>query len=90
MCRNIKQLFNYDPPVKDEEIYASALQYVRKVSGFRKPSNINKTSFERAVAEISKITKELIDSLQTDAPPRDRNVEIQKAKVEAERRFRTI
>jgi len=89
MCRNIKPLFNYDPPVTNDEVYASALQYVRKVSGFRTPSNINKKAFEYAVLNISKITKELIDTLKTDAPPRNREEEIQKAQVRAQRRFRT-
>ncbi len=89
MCRNIKPLFNYDPPVTDEEIHACALQFVRKVSGFRQPSKINEKSFELAVINISKITKELIDSLQTDSPPRNRDVEIKRAKAKAEIRFRT-
>ncbi len=88
MCRNIKSLFNYEPPVTDEEIYLSALQYVRKVSGFRQPSRINEKSFESAVINISKITKELIDSLQTDSPPRNRNEEIKRAKARAEIKFR--
>ena len=87
MCRNIKPLFNYDPPVTDEEIYRSALQYVRKVSGFRRPSKVNKESFEAAVASISKATKVLIDSLQTESLPRNRNAEIEKARAKAEQRF---
>ena len=87
MCRNIKPLFNYDPPSTDEEIYTSALQYVRKVSGFTKPSLINAAAFDSAVREISKITGEMIASLQTDSPPRNREVEIRKAKERAKNRF---
>ncbi len=81
MCRNIKPLFNYDPQVTDEEIHASSLQYVRKVSGFREPSNLNKKFFESAVYNISKITKELVYSLKTDSPPRNRENEIEKTKA---------
>jgi hypothetical protein len=88
MCRNIKPLFNYDPPVTDEEIHASSLQYVRKISGFKKPSKLNKSTFESAVNNISKITKELVDSLKTDFPPRNRENEIEKARAKAEKRFR--
>ena len=87
MCRNIKPLFNYDPPASDEEIYASSLQYVRKVSGFRKPSKVNNDLFEAAVADVAKITKRLIDSLETDAPARNRILEMEKAKARAEKRF---
>ena len=87
MCRNIKPLFNFEPPVTDEEIHASALQFVRKVSGFRKPSNLNKEFFDNAVIHISKITRELIDALQTDAPPKNREVEIVKARARADKRF---
>jgi hypothetical protein len=90
MCRNIKPLFNYDPPVTDNEIHASALQYVRKVSGFRKPSNLNSRPFETAVDDIARITKTLIGALQTEAPPRDRDAEIRKAAAGAERRFSRI
>jgi hypothetical protein len=72
MCRNIKMLFNFAPPATDEEIAAAALQYVRKVSGMRKPSRANQEAFERAVAEITAATRALIDLLDTDAPPHDR------------------
>ena len=85
MCRNIKPLFNYDPPSTDEEIYASALQYVQKVSGFIKPSIINAAAFDSAVNEISKITRKMINSLKTDSPLRNREIEIAKAK--AKKRF---
>ncbi len=85
MCRNIKTLFNYDPPATEDEIYASSLQYVRKISGFRKPAKSNSDAFEVAVADIAKITKRLIDALETDAPLKDRIIEMEKAR--AEKRF---
>ena len=87
MCRNIKPLFNYDPPVTDEEIAASSLQYVRKVSGFSKPSQQNREVFENAVKEIAKVTKELINALETSARPRNREAENAKARDRAWRRF---
>jgi hypothetical protein len=67
MCRNIKTLYNFEPPATDEEIQASALQYVRKVSGFTRPSRINEVAFDRAVREVSRITRELVDALETKA-----------------------
>ena len=87
MCRNIKTLFNYEPPATEDEIYASSLQYVRKISGFRKPSKSNNDAFEVAVADIAKITKRLVDALETDAPLRDRIIEMEKARARAEKRF---
>lgn len=87
MCRNIKPLFNFDPPANDEEIRASALQFVRKVSGYNKPSKANEAAFNRAVDEISRVTRELVDSLVTDAPPKDREVEAARAKERSIRRF---
>lgn len=84
MCRSIKTLFNYDPPVTDEEIYASSLQYIRKVSGYRKPSQVNQVAFDRAVEDVALITKQLVDSLVTNAPPRDREHEAAKARTRAE------
>ncbi len=84
MCRSIKPLFNYDPPVSDEEISAAALQYVRKVSGYRKPSQVNQAAFDRGVEEVALITKQLIDSLITNALPRDREQETAKARTRAE------
>ena len=87
MCRNIKPLFNFDPPTSDEEIRASALQFVRKVSGTTKPSKANQAAFDQAVERVSAVTRELLDSLVTDAPPRDREVEKQKAKQRAIKRF---
>lgn len=87
MCRSIQPLFNYDPPSTDEEIAASSLQYVRKVSGYRKPSRMNEAAFEKAVTQISEITKQLIDSLETASPPRNREIEIARAKAKAQERF---
>jgi hypothetical protein len=84
MCRSIKTLFNYDPPVTDEEIYASSLQYVRKVSGYRKPSKVNQVAFDRAVEDVALITRQLMDSLVTNAPHRDREQEAAKARARAE------
>jgi hypothetical protein len=81
MCRNIKTLYNFDPPVTDEEIHASALQYVRKVSGFTRPSKANEVAFDRAVLEVSRVTRELVDALETKSPPRDREVEAARARA---------
>ena len=79
MCRNIKTLYNFEPPATDEEIQASALQYVRKVSGFTRPSRVNEAAFDHAVAEVSRITRELVDALETRAPARDREIEAARA-----------
>ncbi len=87
MCRNIKVLFNFEPPASDEEIHAAALQFVRKVSGTTRPSARNEAAFDRAVEAIAAITRELVDSLETKAPPRDRAVELEKAKIRSVRRF---
>ena len=87
MCRNIRPLFNFEPPATDEEIQAAALQYVRKVSGTRKPSTGNADTFERAVAEIAKATRRLVDSLETSAPPKNREVEAAKARERSAQRF---
>jgi hypothetical protein len=87
MCRNIKTLFNFDPPATDEEIRASALQFVRKLSGFSKPSRVNEAAFERAIDEIAQISRELLDSLVTNSPPRDREVEAAKARARARKRY---
>ena len=81
MCRNIKPLFNYDPAATNDEITASSLQYVRKVSGFTKPSQLNQEVFESAVTDIAKITRALIDALQTNAPLRNREVDIARARA---------
>ncbi|KAA3613737.1 MAG: DUF2277 domain-containing protein [Calditrichaeota bacterium] len=87
MCRNIKTLFNFDPPATKDEIYASSLQYVRKVSGFRKPSKHNETTFETAINEIAQITRQLLNSLETDSPSKNREEEAAKAKLRAQKRF---
>ena len=87
MCRNIKTLHNFEPEATDDEIYAAALQYVRKVSGSTKPSKANEAVFLRAVDEIAHITSHLLDDLVTSAPPRDRAAEAAKARARAEKRF---
>jgi hypothetical protein len=87
MCRNIKQLYNFNPPANDDEINAAAIQYVRKISGFAKPSGVNEQAFNLAVAEITKISKTLLESLTTNATPKDREIEQAKAKERSKRRF---
>jgi hypothetical protein len=87
MCRNIKTLSNFDPPATDEEIYLSSLQFVRKLSGFTKPSSANQAAFDRAVDKVSRAARELIDSLVTSAPPRDRDVEAAKARARSALRY---
>jgi hypothetical protein len=87
MCRNIKTLYNFKPPATDEEIRASSLQFVRKLSGFARPSKANQAAFSRAVEEVAQAARELLDSLVTDAPPRDREIEAAKARARAASRF---
>jgi hypothetical protein len=87
MCRNIRTLHNFEPPATEEEIRASALQYVRKVSGSTKPSNANEEAFDRAVDEISEVTSRLLDSLVTNAPPKNREVEAAKLRERAAKRY---
>ena len=87
MCRNIKTLFNFEPPVTSEEIRASSLQFVRKISGIHKPSKANEVRFQAAVDEIAAVSTRLLHSLETSAPPRDRDVEAAKAKARAAERF---
>ena len=87
MCRNIKTLHNFKPPATDEEIRASALQFVRKLSGFTRPSRANQAAFDHAVARVTDAAHELLDSLVTTAPPRDRTVEAAKARARAAVRF---
>lgn len=89
MCRSIKPLFNFDPPATDEEIRAASLQYVRKLSGFQKPSRINEVEFDQAVTEVAHATKKLLDSLQTTAHPKDREIEKARAQQHAIARFGT-
>ena len=87
MCRNIKTLFNFEPPVNDEEIRGASLQFVRKLSGFTKPSNANQAAFDSAVERIAAEARILLDSLVTNAPPRDREVEAARARTRAATRF---
>jgi hypothetical protein len=87
MCRNIKTLFNFDPPVTDEEIRDAALQFVRKISGFNKPSQANESAFATAVDEIAAVSTRLLDSLETNAAPKNRAAERAKARARAVRRF---
>ena len=89
MCRSIKPLFNFDPPATEDEIQAAALQYVRKVSGFAKPSEVNHESFEAAVQEIAQVTHTLLASLETKAHPRSREVELMRARERNKSRFPT-
>jgi hypothetical protein len=87
MCRNIKMLFNFDPPVTDEEVRAASLQYVRKISGFSKPSKANEAAFLTAIEEVSSASIRLLRSLETNAPPRNREEEAAKAKARSAARF---
>jgi hypothetical protein len=87
MCRNIKTLFNFDPPVTDDEVRAASLQFVRKISGFNKPSKANEGSFMAAVDEVAGISTRLLRSLETNAPPKSREEEAAKAKARAAERF---
>jgi len=90
MCRAIKTLHNFKPPATDDEIRASALQFVRKLSGFTRPSKANEQPFERAVEQVTRAAHDLLDSLVTTAPPRDRAVEAEKAKARAAVRYRVV
>ncbi len=87
MCRNIRTLFNFEPPASDDEIRASALQFVRKLSGFAKPSKANEVAFERAVEEVTQAARRLIFALETQAPPRSREIEAVKARERSKARF---
>ncbi|HEY0391649.1 MAG TPA: DUF2277 domain-containing protein [Solirubrobacterales bacterium] len=89
MCRNIKTLYNFDPPASKDEVRSAALQYVRKISGFTKPSHANAEAFERAVDAVAEISAQLLDELVTAAPAKDREVEAAKAKARSEQRFAT-
>lgn len=90
MCRNIRTLFNFDPPATDEEVRAAAVQFVRKLSGFTAPSKANQPAFDRAIDDVSKVARELIDSLVTVAPPKDREEEAAKAKERSAIRYQRI
>jgi hypothetical protein len=89
MCRNIRTLYNYEPSATDEEVRAAALQYVRKVSGFNKPSKANAEAFDEAVEAVAAVSAELLDRLVTSAPPKDREIEAAKARARAAERFAT-
>jgi hypothetical protein len=89
MCRNIKTLFNFDPPVTNEEVHAASLQFVRKITGFNKPSRANEEAFQAAIDEIAGISKRLLRSLETTAPPKNREEEAAKARARAAERFGT-
>ncbi len=89
MCRNIKTLFNFDPPVTDEEVRAASLQFVRKITGFNKPSKANEAAFLRAVDEVAAVASHLLSSLETTAPPKNREEEAAKARAKAAERFGT-
>jgi hypothetical protein len=87
MCRNIQTLYNFEPPANEEEVRSAALQYVRKISGFTKPSQANEEAFERAVDEVTAASARLLDSLVTTAPPKDREVEASRRRARAAKRF---
>ena len=87
MCRNIRTLYNFEPTATEEEVQSAALQYVRKISGFSKPSQVNAAAFTRAVEEVARVSGELLDELVTSAPARNREVEAAKARARAEQRF---
>jgi hypothetical protein len=87
MCRNIRTLYNFEPPATADEVHAAALQYVRKISGFSKPSKANEAAFARAVEAVAAVSRELLDSLETSAPPKDREFEAAKARERSRRRF---
>jgi len=87
MCRNIKNLFNFDPPVTEEEVRAASLQFVRKISGFNKPSKTNEGPFQAAIDEVAEVSMRLLRSLETNAPPKNREEEAMKAKARAAERF---
>ena len=89
MCRNIKNLFNFDPPVTDQEVRNASLQFVRKISGFNKPSKANEAAFTAAIDEIADVSARLLHSLETTAPPKDREEEAAKAKARSAERFGT-
>ena len=87
MCRNIRPLYNFEPEATPEEVRAAALQYVRKISGFTKPSQVNQEAFDRAVDEVAHVSMHLLQALETNAPPKDREVEAAKAKARAAARY---
>jgi len=89
VCRNIRTLFNFEPAATDEEIYAASLQFIRKLSGYNKPSKVNEIPFNRAVVQVAAIARNLLDSMETTAEPRDREIEAARARARTAERFRT-
>lgn len=89
MCRNIKALFNFNPPATDEEIHAASLQYVRKITGYNKPSKVNEEAFNQAINEIAVVTKNLLNTMETSAEQRNREVEAERARARSAKRFGT-
>ena len=89
MCRNIRTLYNFEPPATDEELYAASLQFIRKLSGYNKPSKANEVAFNRAVVQVAATARMLIDALETTAEPRDREIEAARARARTAQRFRT-
>jgi hypothetical protein len=87
MCRNIRTLYNFEPPATEDEVRAAALQYVRKISGFTKPSKANEEAFEQAVEAVASLSRDLLSQLETNAPPKDREVEAAKARERAQKRY---
>jgi hypothetical protein len=87
MCRNIRTLFNFDPPATEEEIHAASLQYVRKITGFNKPSKINEEAFNRAINEITMVTMNLLNAMETSSEPRNREIEAERGRIRAAKRF---
>jgi hypothetical protein len=87
MCRNIRTLYNFDPPATEEEIHSASLQFVRKITGLVRPSQANEAAFAAAVEEITRVSRQLLDGLQTSAPPKDRDVEAARLKAQSARRF---
>ncbi len=87
MCRNIRTLYNFDPPATEDEVASASLQYVRKISGFNKPSKANQEAFDEAVAEITEVSRRLLERLVTSAPPKDREVEAEKRRLKSQQRF---
>ncbi|MFD2445489.1 DUF2277 domain-containing protein [Bacillus sp. CGMCC 1.16607] len=87
MCRNIRTLFNFDPPATEEEIHAASLQYVRKITGYNKPSKVNEEAFNRAINEITMVTINLLNAMETSSEPRNREVEAERARIRSAKRF---
>ncbi|HLO10825.1 MAG TPA: DUF2277 domain-containing protein [Pseudoneobacillus sp.] len=87
MCRNIRTLFNFDPPATEEEIHAASIQFVKKITGYNRPSKVNEEVFNRAINEITMVTRNLLNSMETSAEPRNREVEAERARIRTAKRF---